>query len=224
MGDAEPGRRSRSVARRRIALTGRRTAARHGAGETPSLAAQDRDRAAGGADHRRPGTVGAGRSGARRRSGGVPTHGPRCVVRRAPMMVEPLRRRDGEATAGACTPEPKRGEDTRYHYYVSRGCGSSYAVFVCDHAYDCEPLCREASEQEVVALIGPMHCAQRKTSAPATVWAPSACSCRWSHHREDRSAERARRGRVVGRTTAAASRTHPCTTATARSATTSASR
>ena len=29
-----------------------------------------------------------------------------------------------------------------------------YAVFVCDHAYDCEPLCREASEQEVIALIG----------------------------------------------------------------------
>ena len=70
------------------------------------------------------------------------------------MMVEPLRRRDGEAAAGARTPEPQPGEDTRYHYYVSRERGSSYAVFVCDHAYDCEPLCREASEQEVIALIG----------------------------------------------------------------------
>ena len=44
--------------------------------------------------------------------------------------------------------------DASYHYYVSRGRDSSYAVFVCDHAYDCEPLCREASEQEVIALIG----------------------------------------------------------------------
>ena len=61
---------------------------------------------------------------------------------------------DGEAAAGARTPEPKRGDDTRYHYYVSRGRSSSFAVFVCDHAYDCEPLCREASEQEVIALIG----------------------------------------------------------------------
>ena len=68
------------------------------------------------------------------------------------MMVEPLR--DGEAAARARTPEPKRGDDTRYHYYVSRGHISSFAVFVCDHAYDCEPLCREASEQEVIALIG----------------------------------------------------------------------
>ena len=108
----------------------------------------------GGADHRRPGTVGAGRSRARRRSGGVPTRRPRCVVRRAPMMVESLRHRDGEAAAGARTPEPKRGDDTRYHYYVSRGRSSSFAVFVCDHAYDCEPLCREACEQEVIALIG----------------------------------------------------------------------
>ena len=44
--------------------------------------------------------------------------------------------------------------DASYHYYVSRGRDSSYAVFVCDHAYDCEPLCREASEQEVITLIG----------------------------------------------------------------------
>ena len=72
------------------------------------------------------------------------------------MMVEPLRCRDGEAAAGACTPEPQRGEDNRYHYYVSRspGASPSYAVFVCDHAYDCEPLCQEASEQEVIALVG----------------------------------------------------------------------
>ena len=82
-------------------------------------------------------------------------------------MVEPLRRlaevdrglarraRSG-AAVGARTPEPQRGEDKRYHYYVSRspGASPSYAVFVCDHAYDCEPLCQEASEQEVIALIG----------------------------------------------------------------------
>ena len=61
---------------------------------------------------------------------------------------------DGEAAAGARTPEPERGDDTKYHYYVSRGRSSSFAVFVCDHAYDCGPLCREASEQEVIALIG----------------------------------------------------------------------
>ena len=72
------------------------------------------------------------------------------------MMVESLRHRDGEAAVGARTPEPQRGEDKRYHYYVSRspGASPSYAVFVCDHAYDCEPLCQEASEQEVIALIG----------------------------------------------------------------------
>ena len=69
-----------------------------------------------------------------------------CAERRAP----------SGAAAGARTPEPQRGEDNRYHYYVSRspGASPSYAVFVCDHAYDCEPLCQEASEQEVVALIG----------------------------------------------------------------------
>ena len=69
-------------------------------------------------------------------------------------MVELLQRRDREAAAGASAPGPKRGEDTKYHYYVSREGGSSYAVFVCDHAYDREPLCREAAEQEVIALIG----------------------------------------------------------------------
>ena len=81
-------RRGRYVARRRIAFARRRTAAWHGAEETPSLAAQDRDRAAGGADHRRLGTVGAHRSGARRRSGGVSARRPRCVVRRARMMLD----------------------------------------------------------------------------------------------------------------------------------------
>ena len=83
------------------------------------------------------------------------------------MMVEPLRHLDevdqglarrapSGAAAKARTPEPQRDEDTRYYYYVSRspGASSSYAVFVCDHAYDYEPLCQEASEQEVLALIG----------------------------------------------------------------------
>ena len=28
-------------------------------------------------------------------------------------------------------------------------------MFVCDHAYDCESVAREATESEVLALIGP---------------------------------------------------------------------
>ena len=44
----------------------------------------------------------------------------------------------------------------RYHYYVDRNlrADQSGAVFVCDHGYDCDPLYREASEEEVVAHIG----------------------------------------------------------------------
>ena len=61
--------------------------------------------------------------------------------------------RDSEAAVGKRTPKPKRGEETKFHYYVSRDRGQR-AVFVCDHAYDCESLYREVSEQEVVALIG----------------------------------------------------------------------
>ena len=48
-----------------------------------------------------------------------------------------------------------------------------------------------------------MHCAQRRTSAPETVWAPSACSCTCGHQREERNAERAQVGQVVGRATGA---------------------
>ena len=61
---------------------------------------------------------------------------------------------DGKAGTGGRTPEPVPGEDTKYHYYISGGPDSLYAVFVCDHAYECEPLCRKAAEQEVIALIG----------------------------------------------------------------------
>ena len=43
----------------------------------------------------------------------------------------------------------------------------------------------------------------RLATATGTVWAPSACSWTWSHQREDRSAERAQVGRVVGRATGA---------------------
>ena len=44
----------------------------------------------------------------------------------------------------------------RYHYYVDRNlrADQSGTVFVCDHAYDCDPLYREASEKEVTAHIG----------------------------------------------------------------------
>ena len=44
----------------------------------------------------------------------------------------------------------------RHHYYVARNLRptQSGAVFVCDHAYDCDPLYREACEEEVVAHIG----------------------------------------------------------------------
>ena len=47
-------------------------------------------------------------------------------------------------------------QEKRYHYYVHRNlrAGDSGVVFVCDHAYDCDPLYREGSEEEVSALIG----------------------------------------------------------------------
>ena len=60
----------------------------------------------------------------------------------------------GEAETGAPTAEPRRGEDTRYRYYMDREPTSLVEVFVCDHAYDCESLYREASEEEVLALTG----------------------------------------------------------------------
>ena len=48
------------------------------------------------------------------------------------------------------------GGKKRYHYYVDRKlrAAQSGTVFVCDHAYYCDPLYREAAEEEVVALIG----------------------------------------------------------------------
>ena len=44
----------------------------------------------------------------------------------------------------------------RYHYYVARNLrvDQSGAVFVCDHGGDCDPLYREACEEEVVAYLG----------------------------------------------------------------------
>ena len=68
---------------------------------------------------------------------------------------------DGETEARARTPEPSGGEDTRYYYYIDRRPVPS-VVFVCDHAYDCESIYPEASEEEVLALIGAptLHAAQ----------------------------------------------------------------
>ena len=59
-----------------------------------------------------------------------------------------------EAETGAPTAEPRRGEDTRYRYYMDREPTPLVEVFVCDHAYDCESLYREAGEEEVLALTG----------------------------------------------------------------------
>ena len=63
--------------------------------------------------------------------------------------------------AGDCKPEaegrtarPTRGESTKFYYYMDRSCLPPFAVFVCDHAYDCESLYRESSEEEVLAVIG----------------------------------------------------------------------
>ena len=61
-----------------------------------------------------------------------------------------------EPTAGGRTQEPGGSEHGRYYYYVDRRTKiPPYAVFVCDHAYDCESVAREATESEVLALIGP---------------------------------------------------------------------
>ena len=44
----------------------------------------------------------------------------------------------------------------RYHYYVDRNLGATQSgtVFVCEEAGDCDPLYREATEEEVVPHIG----------------------------------------------------------------------
>lgn len=58
-----------------------------------------------------------------------------------------------EASATA----PRSGsQKKRYYYYINRNLRATRSgdVFVCDHVYDCDPLYREASEQEVVAYIG----------------------------------------------------------------------
>ena len=52
------------------------------------------------------------------------------------------------------TAQPTRAGDTRYFYYMDRSCQPPLAVFVCDHAYDCESLYRESNEEEVLAMIG----------------------------------------------------------------------
>lgn len=60
-----------------------------------------------------------------------------------------------EPAPGGRTLEPVGSEDRRYYYYLDRNPHlPPYAVFVCDHAYDCESLAREATESEVLALIG----------------------------------------------------------------------
>ena len=60
----------------------------------------------------------------------------------------------GEADTGAPTTEPKRGEDTRYSYYMERKSTEPIGVFVSDHAADGSSPYREATEEEVLALIG----------------------------------------------------------------------
>ena len=60
----------------------------------------------------------------------------------------------GDADAGAPAPEPKRDEDTRWFYYMERGRRVAIGVYVSDHASDGGGLCREACEDEVLALIG----------------------------------------------------------------------
>ena len=60
---------------------------------------------------------------------------------------------DSEATGRTRTPKPSGDDGSKYYYYVSQG-HSPHAVFICDHAYDCESLSRTISEQEAVALIG----------------------------------------------------------------------
>ena len=60
----------------------------------------------------------------------------------------------GEAEAGAPTPAPKRSEDTRYFYYMERDRTGPVGVYVSDHAADASGLYRQASEEEMLALIG----------------------------------------------------------------------
>ena len=61
-----------------------------------------------------------------------------------------------EPAAGGRTQGPDGSGDARYFYYVDRTTNTPpYAVFVCDHAYDCESVAGEAAESEALALIGP---------------------------------------------------------------------
>ena len=60
----------------------------------------------------------------------------------------------GEAEAGAPTPAPKRGKATRYFYLVERGPREAVGLYVSDHATDGLSLHRQATEEEVLALIG----------------------------------------------------------------------
>ena len=60
----------------------------------------------------------------------------------------------GEAEAGAPTPAPKRGEDTKYFYLIERGPIEAVGLYVSDHATDGCSLYRQATEEEVLALIG----------------------------------------------------------------------
>ena len=60
----------------------------------------------------------------------------------------------GKPEAEGRTARPTRAEDTRNYYYMDRSRLPPLAVFVCDHAYDCESLYRESNEEEVLAMIG----------------------------------------------------------------------
>ena len=64
--------------------------------------------------------------------------------------------RDGEAATPARMAGTSRHWDGTYHYYVDHNWGGSQScsMYVCDHTSDCEPLCRAASEEEVLTAIG----------------------------------------------------------------------
>ena len=60
----------------------------------------------------------------------------------------------GDAEARAPTPAPKRGDATRYRYYMEQGRTGPVGVYVSDHAADGSGLYKQATEEEVRALIG----------------------------------------------------------------------
>ena len=60
----------------------------------------------------------------------------------------------GEAGAGAPTPEPRRGKDTRCFRHTDSGRPAPTAGFVGEHAHDRDSPYRGACEEEVLAVTG----------------------------------------------------------------------